>query len=262
MFIDINKDWPTQLGNTKDSAIGLPGQIASSANLAFKRETMAAGRVGVSTLAGHSDFTWPAGEATTISSRLGYAFDYAYLESPRSETLVLKAVERAPDTQFTVVQNAKSDFYTMEAQARKLTLKPNAFGQTIDSFKNIDAPNYRLALNESPTPSRLGIPGGHGNAANMNWFTELSFWRGGKILGRDEGPLGALLYKSSDRKMASAPTPASNPGGIMLAHVHGVADDRRTQSPAFWPRTSLCRKLAPAWFQRRKKPAVMTMLRS
>lgn len=221
VFIDINKWAPTQLGNTKATAMALPADLAASANRTFHREVAQRGGQSASTLAGHSDFTWVGTQASILATRQGVPFKQVILESPRSEAGVKEAVRLSPTTQFTVVQPAQGDWFTREAQQRALKLEPGAYRQTIETLKHIDAPNYRLALIENPTPSGpLGIPKAHGDPARYDRLSQLTFWRSGEQIGMSTGALGKLLGAGQPVQPAVAPVLQSTArGGIWLGPV-------------------------------------------
>lgn len=222
IFVDINKWVPKQLGNNKPEAVEFPARLAVHALLTFQREVGQRGGQALSTFAGHSDGTWVMAEASKLASQHGVPATRVYLESPRSEALVTEVVRFSPATQFTVVQPVRGDLWTAEAQQRALQLKPGAYQQTIETLKNVDAPNYRLALIENPSrlsPSLLHPAGAHSDPTDYGRPSEVAFWRGGKQLGAGSGPLGQVLSPQPALPPSAAPTAPSTRGGIWLGPV-------------------------------------------
>jgi tetratricopeptide (TPR) repeat protein len=222
VFVDVNKWVPKQLGNDKFTAQDFPAEIAVRANSAFRQEVAQLGGRAQSTMAGHSDFTWVVNQASILASKVGTPFDRAVLESPRSEDGVKEAVRLAPKTQFTVVQPIQGDFFTLEAQQRAMKFESGAYRKTIDAFKSIDAPNYRLALVENPTPNGfLGMPQAHGDPAAYNRFTEVSLWAGGREVGAAKGPLGKTLTQFQSVENARfSPMQPQGRGGVRISSIN------------------------------------------
>lgn len=218
VFIDVNKWVPKQLGNNKDTAVGFPAEIAVHAQRAFREQVNHLGGQGTSTIGGHSDFTWAGMKATTLATRQGVPFTEAVFESPRTEAGLAEAVRLSPRTRFTVVQPKLGDLFTQEAQDRFLHFDRAAYQETIDTFKKIDAPNYRLALIENPRASGfLGMPQAHGDPANYDRYSMLSIWTSGKQVATREGRLGEILSQ-----IGTTPPPTRQPlqirdrGGIWI----------------------------------------------
>jgi tetratricopeptide (TPR) repeat protein len=220
IFIDVNKWVPKQLGNNKDTAIGLPAEIAVRANHSFQREVTRLGGDGSAILAGHSDFTWVGMKASALATKQGVPFQDVILESPRTEAGVQEAVKLSPSTRFTVVQPKQGDFFTQEAQGRFLTGQRGAYGQTIDTFKRIDAPNYRLALIENPTPNGLlGMPQAHGDPAHYDRQSKLTIWNGGNQISASDGRLGQLLTGDATRLLSQPAVRETQRGGIWITPI-------------------------------------------
>ena len=226
VFIDVNKWVPTQLGNNKRTAVELPAEIAAHANQAFRREVNRLGGLGTSTMAAHSDFTWVANRASVMATAQGLPFGRVILESPRSEAGVKDAVRSSPMTQFTVVQPVGGDFFTKEAQQRALGLQTGAYPHTIDAFKNLDARNYRFALIENPTGFGGLVPRAHGDPANYDRFSQVTFWNGGQQIGAASGALGQLLGPKYTQDFPgtyrSPAAPFPERGGISVGPVHAT----------------------------------------
>jgi tetratricopeptide (TPR) repeat protein len=198
--IDVNKWIPTQLGNHKPETEEFPAMLAVSANRSFTKALTDSGSVGSSVLAGHSDGTRVVLKASTMASQERVPFRQGVVESPRSEVAVVDAVRRSPKTEFTVVQPVKGDLVTEEAQQRMFSGHHGAYQTTIDTFKKIDAPNYRLALIEDPSrssPSLLHPAGAHGDSASYDRWSEVSLWRDGDVIGRNTGRLGDVLSRQT-----------------------------------------------------------------
>jgi len=223
IFIDVNKWVPTQLGNTKPEAMDLPARLTAHANVTFYREVGQRGGQALSTLAGYSDGTWIMAQASKLTTQQGVPATRVYLESPRSEAMVNDVVRFSPTTQFTVVQPVRGDLWTVEAQHRAWQLQPGAYQKTIETLKNFDAPNYRLALIENPSqphPSLFHPAGAHSDPANYGRVSELSFWRGGQHLSSDRGPLGHMLTLQQPPQPPTALAAPPMRGGIWLGPVH------------------------------------------
>jgi hypothetical protein len=189
----------------------LPAQIIERSNSYFKSATAAAGLNGVTSVAGHSDFTYPAVLGTIYAAK-ERPIDELRLESPRSEEYVREVVARSPNTQVTVVQPAQGDLWTTEAQGRAMQLQPGAYRATIDAFKNIDATNYRLVLIDNPIGIRFGIPASHGDAADYERPSQVSIFSGGQKIGSDFGKLGDLL---ANTRSLSLPGPSNEAGSAI-----------------------------------------------
>lgn len=225
IFSDINKVVPSQLGNQKAEALDAPAQILAQATKGFYDEVNRRGGVPLSTYAAHSDGTKVEIRAAILAERLGAPVTRAFVESPRQEAEVEWGLRRAPNTHFTVVQPSRGDLLTSEAQGRFVRGKPGAYSQTIEKLKSIKDSNYELALITNPSqssPSLLHPAGAHGDSANLNRFSQVEFYQGGKQIDNRSGFLGQLLSEIS-REMPQERlerNSAKQPGGILLGSVH------------------------------------------
>lgn len=245
VLIDSNKWIPTQLGNTKPEAMDFPARIAVGAQETFRNAVSQIGGTCQSTFDAHSDGTRIATRASTLAAESGSPFSRVVLESPRSEAEVTRAVISAPQTDFTVIQPVRGDFFTEEAQGRFLRFQPGAYGKTIETLKGIDEPNYRLELIETPTASSpiLGLPRAHGDPTQYDREFEVSTWQGGCRTGLTSGTLGRLLREPWAG--TSLPQLRSQPearGGISLGagEVARLGKGRIGFGPARHRKPELC----------------------
>jgi len=229
IFIDVNKLIPTQLGNHKPASEEFPAALAVAANRSFAKAIGESGNVGSSVFAGHSDGTRIVLKGSTMASQEGKPFGRVILESPRSEVDVANAVRASPRTEFTVVQPKRGDLFTQEAQQRFLGGDRGAYQKSVEYFKEIDAPNYRAAVIENPSrssPSALNWAGAHNDPASYGRWSEVAFWRGGKVVGKNAGTLGEMLATGTSSTPPTAGTPPKSGvqdptvrGGVWLSFI-------------------------------------------
>jgi hypothetical protein len=225
VFSDINKWVPSQLGNGKKEALDVPAQILAQANVVFHREVNQRGGVPMSTYAAHSDGTKVALQAAILAQKSGAPITREIVESPRQEAEVALGVRLAPNTRFTIVQPFRGDLFTSEAQGRFFRGEAGAYNKTIETFKNIKAPNYELALIMNPSqssPSLLRPAGAHSDSANLDRFSKVEFYQNGKQIGSRSGLLGQLLGSTRLEQPQIRPdhNAAAQPGGILLGPVN------------------------------------------
>jgi hypothetical protein len=235
--VDINKIVPAQLGGDRSNrTIGGPAEIAASANATFHRTVGDLGTTGISRIGGHSDFTWPTLQATEIATaRYGTPFDFAYVESVRSEDWLKQGITVSPDTHFTNVFTSKGDFFTQEAQNRVLHGQiSGAYRETLDQFRGIKAPNYTGIEIKNPTePMGLGqnlFRGeAHSDPANFVKPFQVDVWQQGI---RQESRMTTLgdFYRS--QTMPDSPASSSSLSHLQLPPLDlGLDDDLTKRYP-------------------------------